>query len=105
MNPALSVIFLTTLIGVGQGLFLALFTQQSYALFDLLPQQDARFYGWGSLLALVFTMAGLIASFFTWAARRVLGARRLSGALHGFPARSSSCPRSWEYCFFMRCLT
>ena len=64
MNPALSVIFLTTLIGVGQGLFLALFTQQSYALFDLLPQQDARFYGWGSLLALVFAMAGLIASFF-----------------------------------------
>jgi DMSO reductase anchor subunit len=64
MNPALSVIFLTTLIGVGQGLFLALFTQQSYALFDLLPHQDARFYGWGSVLALVFTMAGLIASFF-----------------------------------------
>jgi len=64
MNPALSVIFLTTLIGVGQGLFLALFTQQSYALFDLLPHQDARFYAWGSLLALVFTMAGLIASFF-----------------------------------------
>jgi sulfite dehydrogenase (quinone) subunit SoeC len=63
MNPAFSVIFLTTLIGVGQGLFLALFTQQSYALFDLLPHQDARFYGWGSLLALVFTMAGLIASF------------------------------------------
>jgi len=63
MNPALSVVFLTTLIGVGQGLFLALFTQQSYALFDLLPHQDARFYGWGSLLALVFTMAGLIASF------------------------------------------
>lgn len=64
MNPAFSVIFLTTLIGVGQGLFLALFTQQSYALFDLLPHQDARFYGWGSLLALLFTMAGLIASFF-----------------------------------------
>ncbi len=64
MHPALSVIFLTTLIGVGQGLFLALFTQQSYALFDLLPHQDARFYAWGSLLALVFTMAGLIASFF-----------------------------------------
>ena len=64
MNPAFSVIFLTTLIGVGQGLFLALFTQQSYALFDLLPHQDAHFYGWGSLLALLFTMAGLIASFF-----------------------------------------
>jgi len=64
MNPAFSVIFLTTLIGVGQGLLLALFTQQSYALFDLLPQQDARFYGWGALLALLFTLAGLIASFF-----------------------------------------
>jgi DMSO reductase anchor subunit len=64
MKPAFSVIFLTTLIGVGQGLFLALFTQQSYALFDLLPQQDARFYGWGSMLALVFAMAGLAASFF-----------------------------------------
>jgi sulfite dehydrogenase (quinone) subunit SoeC len=64
MKPAFSVIFLTTLIGVGQGLFLALFTQQSYALFDLLPHQDARFYGWGSLLALLFTMAGLVASFF-----------------------------------------
>ena len=64
MKPAFSVIFLTTLIGAGQGLFLALFTQQSYALFDLLPHQDARFYGWGSLLALVFTIAGLIASFF-----------------------------------------
>ena len=64
MNPAFSVIFLTTLIGVGQGLFLALFTQQSYALFDLLPQQDDAFYGYGSLLALVFLVAGLIASFF-----------------------------------------
>lgn len=64
MNPAFSVIFLTTLIGVGQGLFLALFTQQSYALFDFLPSQDSRFYGWGSVLALLFTMAGLIASFF-----------------------------------------
>ena len=64
MNPAFSVIFLTTLIGAGQGLFLALYTQQSYELFDLLPQQDAAFYGWGSLLALVFTLAGLAASFF-----------------------------------------
>jgi DMSO reductase anchor subunit len=64
MKPALSVVFLTTLIGVGQGLFLALFTQQSYALFDLLPHLDSRFYGWGSVLALCFTTTGLIASFF-----------------------------------------
>ena len=64
MNPAFSVIFLTTLIGVGQGLLLALFTQQSYALFELLPHLEARFYGWGALLALLFAVAGLFASFF-----------------------------------------
>ena len=65
MHPAFSVIFLTTLIGVGQGLFLALFTAQSYALFDLLPQQDGHaFYAHGSLIALLFMAGGLIASFF-----------------------------------------
>ncbi len=65
MSPAFSVIFLTTLIGVGQGLFLALFTAQSYALFDLLPRQDSHsFYAVGSALALLFLGAGLGASFF-----------------------------------------
>jgi DMSO reductase anchor subunit len=64
MKPAFSVIFLTTLIGAGQGLFLALFTQQSYALFGLLPLQNDAFYGFGSLLALIFLIAGLAASFF-----------------------------------------
>lgn len=65
MHPAFSVIFLTTLIGTGQGLFLALFTAQSYALFDLLPKQDdVAFYATGSALALAFLSAGLVASFF-----------------------------------------
>lgn len=65
MHPAFSVIFLTTLIGAAQGLFLALFTAQSYAAFKLLPQPDAQsFYGQGSLLALVLLVAGLGASFF-----------------------------------------
>lgn len=65
MHPAFSVIFLTTLIGVGQGLFLALFTAQSYALFDLLPKQDSvGFYAYGSAIALFFLCGGLIASFF-----------------------------------------
>lgn len=64
MKPAFSVIFLTTLIGAGQGLFLALFTHQSYALFGLLPVQSDAFYGYGSLLALLFLIAGLFASFF-----------------------------------------
>ena len=65
MHPAFSVIFLTTLIGAGQGLFLALFTAQSYAAFELLPQPDAHaFYGQGSLLAVALLVAGLVASFF-----------------------------------------
>jgi len=65
MHPAFSVIFLTTLIGVGQGLFLALFTAQSYALFDLLPKQDGHtFYAHGSAMALLFLAGGLVASFF-----------------------------------------
>ena len=65
MHPAFSVIFLTTLIGVGQGLFLALYTSQLYAVVNVLPVQDSHnFYGLGSLLALVFLVGGLIASFF-----------------------------------------
>ncbi len=64
MHPAFSVIFLTTLIGVGQGLFLALLTVESYAAFGLLPAQDSRFYALGSAVALGFLVAGLIASFF-----------------------------------------
>ena len=64
MHPAFSVIFLTTLIGVGQGLFLALFTVESYAAFGLLPAQDGRFQAPGSAVALGFLAAGLIASFF-----------------------------------------
>lgn len=64
MKPAFSVIFLTTLIGAAQGLFLALVTHQSYALFGLLPMQPDAFYGYGSVLVLVLLAAGLIASFF-----------------------------------------
>lgn len=65
MQPAFSVIFLTTLIGVGQGLFLALFTGQSYSALELLPIQDSsRFYGNGALISLVFLIGGLVASFF-----------------------------------------
>jgi sulfite dehydrogenase (quinone) subunit SoeC len=64
MHPAFSVIFLTTLIGVGQGLFLALFTVESYAAFGLLSMQPSRFYAVGSIVALLFLVGGLIASFF-----------------------------------------
>lgn len=65
MNPAWSVILLTTFVGAGQGFFLALFTVQVYALFGPLPAPDAHlFYAHGSLAALVLLAAGLIASFF-----------------------------------------
>ncbi|MDT8405179.1 dimethyl sulfoxide reductase anchor subunit family protein [Sulfuriflexus sp.] len=64
MHPAFSVIFLTTLIGVGQGLFLALYTGESYAVVELLPAQNQGFYVWGSVIAVAFLIAGLIASVF-----------------------------------------
>ncbi|WP_455204211.1 dimethyl sulfoxide reductase anchor subunit family protein [Kaarinaea lacus] len=64
MNPAFSVIFLTTLIGVGQGMFIALFSGQYYTMLQNLPAQSGSFYGAGSMIALVFLVGGLIASFF-----------------------------------------
>ena len=64
MHPAFSVIFLTTLIGAGQGLFLAVYTGQIYALANLLPAQGNDFYAFGSLVAFVLLAAGLVASFF-----------------------------------------
>ncbi|NTV96055.1 MAG: dimethyl sulfoxide reductase anchor subunit [Thiobacillus sp.] len=64
MHPAFSVIFLTTLIGVGQGLFLALFSSQTYTMVDVLPAQPGGYYAVGGLLALGFLVAGLLLSFF-----------------------------------------
>jgi len=64
MNPAFSVIFLTTLIGVGQGFFLALYTGESYAIVNVLPSQSQDFYVWGSVISVAFLIAGLISSVF-----------------------------------------
>ena len=65
MHPAFSIIFLTTLIGVGQGLFLALYSGQLYSVFKLLPAQDSvHFYALGSPVTLVLLVAGLLSSFF-----------------------------------------
>lgn len=64
MHPAFSVIFLTTLIGAGQGLFLALFSGQLYSAVNLLPAQSSSFYVTGSILALLLLIGGLAASFF-----------------------------------------
>jgi DMSO reductase anchor subunit len=64
MHPAFSVIFLTTLIGAGQGLFLALMTAQAFADIGALPAQSGQFYGSSSMVALVLLIGGLVASFF-----------------------------------------
>lgn len=64
MNPAFSVIFLTTLLGVGQGLFIAIFTGQSVSALGFLPVQSNQFYVLGSIVVIAFLIAGLIASFF-----------------------------------------
>ena len=74
MHPAFSVIFLTTLIGIGQGLFLALYTGQVYSLAKLLPAQDSQnFYALGSFVALVFLAGGFARFVFSsWSSRACL---------------------------------
>ena len=64
MHPAFSVIFLTTLIGVGQGFFTALLVGQVYDLADSSFEFSHDFYSIGALLVLLFMGGGLIASFF-----------------------------------------
>ena len=65
MHPAFSVIFLTTLIGAGQGLFLALYTGQLYSVVEVVPVEDSHtHYGIGALIALALLIAGLFSSFF-----------------------------------------
>ncbi len=65
MHPAFSVIFLTTLIGAGQGLFMALVTGQVYSLANLLdPQDSVTFYATGAALAMLLLLGGLVAAVF-----------------------------------------
>ena len=65
MNPAFSVIFLTTLIGAGQGLFVALYVSELLAAADLgIEGIDSGYFAAGSAVSLAFLVAGLFASFF-----------------------------------------
>jgi len=104
MHPAFSVIFLTTLIGAGQGLFLALYTGQVYSVFGLVPEQDpTSFHATGSLLALVLLGLGLLSSFLhlgrperawraaarwrtSWLSREVIVLPALMGAIAAWAA-------------------
>lgn len=87
MRPAFSIIFLTTLIGAGQGLFLALFSGQLYSIFKGVPGHNSpQFYAFGSLLVLIFLLAGLGSSF-----------------LHlGRPARAWRAASSWRKSWMSR---
>jgi DMSO reductase anchor subunit len=65
MHPAFSVVFLTTLIGAGQGLFLALYSVDVAARHDLVARVgDTRFFVAGAFLAAVLGVLGLVASLF-----------------------------------------
>jgi sulfite dehydrogenase (quinone) subunit SoeC len=64
MNPAFSVILLTTLTGVGQGLFFALYAAEVGAKLGWVPAASPGFFAVGGVIAFLFLGAGLIASFF-----------------------------------------
>ena len=65
MNPAFSVIFLTTLSGAGQGLLLALYGAEVAARLDMIDAPAHRdFFALGSLVAVLLAGLGLVASFF-----------------------------------------
>ncbi len=64
MKPAFSVILLTTLIGAGQGLFIALFGVEIYSSVTEYDRIDSQFYILGSLLSVILLLLGLLASFF-----------------------------------------
>ena len=65
MHPAFSVIFLTTLIGAGQGLFLAIYTEHVYVTLNVVSYEpNTLFPLMASVVALILCVAGLIASFF-----------------------------------------
>ena len=65
MHPAFSVIFLTTLIGAAQGLFLALMAGQIYSDIGVLVEvNEQRFFQYGTLIITALMVAGLFSSFF-----------------------------------------
>jgi len=64
MKPAFSVVFLTTLIGAGQGLFLAYYSAEWLSVLSILPNETVQGAVSAGLLSLGLLVAGLIASFF-----------------------------------------
>jgi DMSO reductase anchor subunit len=63
MRPAFSVVFLTTLIGAGQGLFVALYAAQVAARLGALEAPQPRLFVTGAVLSVALAGLGLFASF------------------------------------------
>jgi len=64
MKPAISVILLTTLIGAGQGLFLAYYGAELLTLLSVIPDLPLKGAVTAGSLSFLLLVAGLIASFF-----------------------------------------
>ena len=64
MKPAISVILLTTLIGAGQGLFLAFYSAEWFVLLGILRAPLNDYSGHAAALSVLLLALGLVASFF-----------------------------------------
>jgi DMSO reductase anchor subunit len=96
MKPAISVILLTTLIGTGQGLFLAYYSAELLVLLSILPEQSLQGSAVAAILSLSFLIAGLVASFFhlghperAWRAAAMWRSSWLSREVIALPAAMS----------------
>lgn len=64
MKPAISVVLLTTLIGAGQGLFLAWYSAEWFVMLSMLSATPVDYAGYAAGLSFMLLAAGLFASFF-----------------------------------------
>jgi DMSO reductase anchor subunit len=64
MKPAFSVIFLTTLIGAGQGLFLAYYSAEWLVMLSILKTSAGGYIVNAAVLSFLLMVGGLVASFF-----------------------------------------
>jgi DMSO reductase anchor subunit len=64
MKPAFSVIFLTTLIGAGQGLFLACYSAEWLVMLSILEPASGDISALAAGISFLLMVAGLVASFF-----------------------------------------
>jgi DMSO reductase anchor subunit len=64
MKPAFSVIFLTTLIGAGQGLFIAFYSAEWLVMLNILQPASGDYSALAAGICFLLMVAGLVASFF-----------------------------------------